>query len=308
MLAPAVLAAIWAGGWIWEVVATGLALIAMFEWLSVCGVKLTNNTAILAALSLPLAGALFHVTGSPIVAVATPSAFAGMIRTDRRFGLHWLGFPIILGVLAASFIRGDDLPDLVWLPIFLSAFCWPFLRKWRGPANALRFPPVPPVAADGLEYVGLGYAALLVLRASPGGFGDVLFVMLIIWSSDVGAYLAGRLIGGPKLWPAISPGKTWAGAIGGLLAAIVIAATVAANFPHDPATILRAILFAALLSITGQAGDLMESALKRHFGRKDSGTLIPGHGGLLDRVDGLLAAAPVAMLLRLTTHGVHLWQ
>ncbi len=249
MLAPAVLAAIWAGGVVWDTVLIALALLAVAEWLSVCGIAINSVWQAAAAASVLCSLVAQHGQPATLLTLTV--------------------LPIILPLVAALVSR---------LP------------------------------AAGIAYVGLGAAAIQALRGGSGGAGDVFFLMLIIWASDVGAYLAGRLIGGPKLWPAVSPGKTWAGSIGGLFAAMVIAAAVAANFPHDPATILRATLFAAVLAIVGQAGDLMESALKRHFGRKDSGTLIPGHGGLLDRVDGLLAAAPVAMLLRLTTHGVHLWQ
>jgi len=138
----------------------------------------------------------------------------------------------------------------------------------------------------GVPYVGLGAAALLWLRAGHGsGRLAVLFVVLVVWASDIGAYAVGRLIGGPLLAPAISPGKTWAGAVGGLVAA----AAVGFVSLHPGSALL-----AAGLGIAAQAGDLMESAMKRGFGVKDSGWLIPGHGGLLDRFDGLLTAAPAA--------------
>ena len=151
----------------------------------------------------------------------------------------------------------------------------------------------PAALLAGVPYVGLGAAALLWLRAGHGGGRRaVLFVVLVVWASDIGAYAAGRLIGGPKLAPAISPGKTWAGAMGGLAAA---AAMGFANL--HPAS----ALLAAGLGIAAQAGDLMESAMKRGFGVKDSGRLIPGHGGLFDRFDGLLTAAPAAAALALLT-------
>lgn len=143
----------------------------------------------------------------------------------------------------------------------------------------------------GVPYFGLGAAALLWLRAGPGsGQRAVLFVMLVVWASDIGAYAAGRLVGGPLLAPSISPGKTWAGALGGLLAASAVG--FAGLHPGSA-------LLAAALGISAQAGDLMESAMKRGFGVKDSGWLIPGHGGLLDRFDGLLTAAPAAAALAL---------
>ena len=151
--------------------------------------------------------------------------------------------------------------------------------------------------ASGILYVGLAIVALLWLRGWPGADGRtaVFFVVLIVWASDIGAYVAGRLIGGPKLAPALSPAKTWSGAVGGLVTAMVIGEAVAMHVT------LGTALFAALLAIVCQAGDLLESALKRHVGVKDSGRLIPGHGGLLDRLDGLLAAAPVAALVVLVS-------
>ncbi|HET9020103.1 MAG TPA: phosphatidate cytidylyltransferase, partial [Acetobacteraceae bacterium] len=116
----------------------------------------------------------------------------------------------------------------------------------------------------------------------------------------IGAYLSGRLVGGARLAPRISPGKTWSGAIGGLLAAALVGAAAGGG---------RGALVAAVLSVVAQAGDLAESAAKRRAGVKDSGRLIPGHGGVLDRLDALLAAAPAAALLALALGpGVALWE
>jgi phosphatidate cytidylyltransferase len=128
------------------------------------------------------------------------------------------------------------------------------------------------------------------MRNAPAGFRNVLFLVFVVWGTDIGAYLIGRLIGGPRLAPRISPGKTWSGALGGLAAAALAGA--GAGYEHP----FAAAVLALLLSVIAQAGDLLESALKRHFGVKDSGTLIPGHGGLLDRLDGVLTAAPAALL------------
>ena len=114
-----------------------------------------------------------------------------------------------------------------------------------------------------------------------------IWILLVVWASDIGAYAAGRLIGGPKLAPRISPNKTWAGLIGGVLAAAVTSASFVATL--DGADPGPASLLGGALAIVAQAGDLVESWVKRRFGVKDTGTLIPGHGGLLDRVDALLA-------------------
>jgi len=159
----------------------------------------------------------------------------------------------------------------------------------------------------GLAYVAPACAALFWLRAdAQAGFANVLFLLLVVWASDIGAYAAGRMFGGPKLAPAISPGKTWSGAAGGLVCAMLVG--VAAS-RLDTGAASHAALVAAVLGVLAQAGDLLESGLKRHFGVKDSSRLIPGHGGLLDRLDGVLAAAPAAALLALALgRGVLLWR
>lgn len=150
-----------------------------------------------------------------------------------------------------------------------------------------------PQLAFGALYVGLPVLGLLVLRQHPQGFMLTLWAMALVWTSDTGAYFAGRAIGGPKLAPAISPNKTWAGFIGGLIAAGVFGAVLAFGFGL-PAVLA---LCTPLLAILSQVGDLYESHLKRRAGVKDSGNLLPGHGGVMDRLDGLVAVAPVAALL-----------
>ncbi len=149
----------------------------------------------------------------------------------------------------------------------------------------------------GLLYFGLGAIALVWLRFDPqDGRTLVLVLLLVIWATDIGAYVVGRAVGGAKLAPRISPGKTWSGAAGGLLAAMAVGIAAAAIMGvMDQAW--AAALAAGAISCVGQAGDLFESSLKRHFNVKDSGTLIPGHGGLLDRLDAVLTAAPAAALL-----------
>jgi phosphatidate cytidylyltransferase len=184
------------------------------------------------------------------------------------------------------------------------AFEW--LSLCRLPAARAGAPLLCPA---GLAYVVLAGAALLWLRSDPlAGRANLLFLLFIVWACDIGAYLVGRWIGGARLAPAISPGKTRSGALGGLLAAIV-AGLLAAHFLSDVAATWRAALVAAVLGVVAQAGDLLESFIKRVLEVKDSGHLIPGHGGLFDRLDGVLAAAPVAALLALTLgRGVVLWQ
>ncbi len=129
----------------------------------------------------------------------------------------------------------------------------------------------------------------------PYGFLSIIWAAMVVIAADVGGYFAGRTIGGPKLWPAVSPNKTWAGLLGGIALAFLVGgmfsgATTGTYF-YQVCTV------SALAALLAQAGDLAESALKRHFGVKDAGTLIPGHGGLLDRLDGHMAAILVAAVV-----------
>jgi phosphatidate cytidylyltransferase len=148
----------------------------------------------------------------------------------------------------------------------------------------------------GVPYVGLPALALVVLRDDANwGLLAILWILFIVWAADTFAYFAGRIIGGPKLAPAISPKKTWAG-LGGAMAGAALLSAVIAWFAV-PGSIGPLMVLAAVLAVVEQGGDLFESSLKRHFGAKDSGDLIPGHGGAIDRVDGLVAVAVAAALI-----------
>jgi phosphatidate cytidylyltransferase len=145
-------------------------------------------------------------------------------------------------------------------------------------------------SALGVFYAGLPAVALIWLRADVSlGLLAVIFLIGIVVTADTAGFLAGRLIGGAKLWPRVSPNKTWAGFIGALVASSIVAALFWFSLPD--ASALRLAATGAVLAAVAQAGDLAESALKRRFGAKNSGTIIPGHGGMMDRVDGLVAAA-----------------
>lgn len=150
--------------------------------------------------------------------------------------------------------------------------------------------------ALGAVYISLAALAFVMLRGvEPFGLVSILWAALVVIAADVGGYFAGRIIGGPKLWPAVSPKKTWAGLGGGVVLAFLVGgifswATTGTYFPQ----VCAVSVVAAVLS---QGGDLAESALKRHFGVKDAGALIPGHGGVLDRLDGHMAAILVAALV-----------
>lgn len=150
--------------------------------------------------------------------------------------------------------------------------------------------------AAGLLYAGLPCIALTLLRGDTGdGFAAILFLFAVVWATDIFAYFNGKALGGPKLAPRFSPNKTWAGAIGG--AAAGVAAGVACAAFIGPAGGVPIPLIALLLSVVAQIGDLGESWMKRKFGVKDSSRLIPGHGGVMDRVDGLVAAAALLYVI-----------
>ena len=136
-------------------------------------------------------------------------------------------------------------------------------------------------------------ASVLVRLDQASGFAALILILLVVWVTDIGGYFAGHSIGGPKLWPRVSPKQTWAGAVGGFALSLVVAGAFAAAGIGNAGPLL---LLAAVLSIASQLGDLFESAVKRRFGVKDSSQIIPGHGGLLDRLDGFVAAIVLAAI------------
>ncbi|MCF8532131.1 MAG: phosphatidate cytidylyltransferase [Reyranella sp.] len=164
--------------------------------------------------------------------------------------------------------------------------------------------PVVRLLACGYSLAAL--AALLWLRHQPVlGRETVIWILVCIWATDIGAYFVGASAGGAKLAPRISPSKTWSGLIGGMAWAAVASAIVGYAFGQGGTFHLA--LIGAGLAVVGQLGDLLESAVKRSAGVKDSGNLIPGHGGLLDRIDGLAAVLVAVALVRLTVGGTWPW-
>ena len=260
-----------------------------------------RKRAISAALLAPLALLCIWLGAVPwtaLIAVAAVGLGMEWANLCGKRALAWPGVAVPIQLAAAGIVTAAGMP-LVAVPLLLLGTGLVLLSTGR---RAL---------AAGVLYVGLPLVALAWLRgAGEVGRANVLFVVLIVWASDIGAYLVGRMVGGPKLAPAISPGKTWSGAIGGLVIAMAVGEAAAHAFggglaPHVAG---RAAAVACMLGVASAAGDLVESWIKRRFGVKDSGRLIPGHGGLLDRLDGLLAAAPAASLLALVLgHGEVLW-
>lgn len=158
----------------------------------------------------------------------------------------------------------------------------------------------------GAIYIGTALILFAMLLEDPTqGLETIVWLVLIVVATDVGAYFTGRMLGGPKLWRRVSPGKTWSGALGGVVFAVVVAWLVGAAAGRGLA--IGAEVAAMAVSVVSQAGDLLESAYKRKFGKKDAGVILPGHGGLLDRLDGLVAASLAVGLLSLLRPGVPVW-
>jgi phosphatidate cytidylyltransferase len=191
---------------------------------------------------------------------------------------------LIHEVAAASLIMGSLKLSLLAL-LILTVLSW-FLQR-KDHFNIFKL--------LGVFYIGLPILAFDVLRSdAAAGFLAVVWCMVIVWSADVMAYFFGRIIGGPKLAPRISPKKTWAGMLGAIVGAAL--ASWAVSY-FGEINVWPLALVAALFAILEQGGDIFESAFKRQFGVKDSGTLIPGHGGVLDRVDGLITVVTIAAIV-----------
>jgi phosphatidate cytidylyltransferase len=247
VIAPAVVAAAWFGGWPYLVlIAIGVALLAI-EW---------------GGMSAPV----------------SPTRVAAAVAA---------------GVLIAVFVgyRGDFI--WAWGAIAVSALGAAVIA--RGVAER------PADAAYGVLYIAPAALCLVWLRSTNQGAWWTMMLFAATWAADIGAFGVGSTLKGPKLWPRFSPNKTWSGFIGGLAAATGAGALMAA-LPYFQLNIWAAAFIGLTVGLATMAGDLWESALKRRFGVKDSGDLIPGHGGLLDRVDGLMFAVVVMAALRLANH------
>lgn len=265
LLAPVVLVCLWQGGLAWNVL-IGLATLGLgYEWSQLCRARRIPVFFLFAALA----------------------AIWGLALNGS-----WL---VALGAIPVGAV-------LVWLVEMQGQGSMPHASgnkpRGRRPEEPHHSKDAPHAALlpAALFYIGPSVLALIWLRTGPSGLADMLLVLLVVWASDIAAYVVGRWIGGAKLAPTISPGKTRSGAVGGLLGAAIVAIGMAMSSGGAIASLLLVCL---ILSVVSQAGDLMESAIKRHFGVKDSGWLVPGHGGLFDRLDGVLVVAPAAAALAL---------
>jgi phosphatidate cytidylyltransferase len=242
---------------------------------------------VIAALVLaPVAIAIAYVGGFLWTLLVTLAAIGLYVEWLMIIGVGGRLRAIVAGALAlaaAGFCLGAGRLEAALLALAIGliaiAVISPERRRWT---------------IAGFCYAAVAEVASVVLRQDPEeGFVALMFVLLVVWATDIGGYFAGRSIGGPKLWPRVSPKKTWAGAVGGFAGSLVIAAGFAVLGLGAVAPLL---ILGAVLSVVSQFGDLFESAVKRRFGVKDSSHLIPGHGGLMDRLDGFITAVAVAAI------------
>lgn len=196
---------------------------------------------------------------------------AAAVLVSMHFPLAAVG-AILAGAVVAALLAGEETA----------------MRLWSG---------------GGLIYAGLVFLPVVLLRSDTAfGFAAVIWLYAVVWLTDIAAYFAGRFIGGPKLAPAISPKKTWSGAIGGTLFGVVGGAGVAAYATGN--LVAMHVVIALAVSVFSQAGDIFESFVKRKFGKKDSSGILPGHGGVMDRIDGFIAGAALALLIGLAAGGM----
>lgn len=244
------------------------------------------------------------IVGVALIAVALGALLAGGL-------LFWL-LLVVAGVLmqgewgaltGASVEQRKAAMFAISIPLALlcplaAGIDWPVLIAGAAAFFFILFTSRKPALALGLPYICVPITALQFLRGeTPYAYGLLLafWALSLVWATDIGAYFAGRSIGGPKLAPRVSPSKTWSGLAGGVLAALVLGFLLH-RFAGLPIQLAAA---SGLLAVAAQLGDLLESHMKRRAGVKDSGTLLPGHGGVMDRLDGVVAAAPLAALLYL---------
>jgi phosphatidate cytidylyltransferase len=252
-------------------------------------------TRVMAAVVLaPLAIAAAYAGGwlwAVLVTLATVGLYVEwltVVGEAPRIGVIAPG-AIALALAGLCLAIGHIDASLLVLALGLAAVAWlaPEQRIW---------------VATGFGYAAAAEMASVLVRLDQiHGFVALMLILLVVWVTDIGGYFAGRGIGGPKLWPRVSPKKTWAGALGGFAASLAVAGGFAAFGLGKTGPLL---LLGAVLSVASQLGDLFESAVKRRFGVKDSSHIIPGHGGLLDRLDGFVAAIVLAAIFGFLRGGV----
>lgn len=262
-----------------------------FDW-SNLGLRVMSGMVLapMALLAVWFGGAAFLVLMAVGVALLTLEWGA---MCDRKTPIR-AAVVIAVAILAAIFFAYRGHPWIGWLLVALGALLGTLFVLLRGRIDR------PADIAFGVLYVGAPAVALIWLRGVPGGLKWTLMLLAVVWAADICAFLVGSALKGPKLWPQISPNKTWTGFFGGLAGGAAAGLIVAAlPFAQGGPRLVSAVWIGLLAAFAAMAGDLWESMLKRRFGVKDSGDLIPGHGGLLDRVDGLMFAALLVAGVRL---------
>lgn len=247
VLGPVVLGVTYLGGPAFTLLMLVAAVLFLWEWFSITGMR--------------------HLSAGAIAGQGSLVALAVL----QEIGLPGVGLGLILlaAVVASAINRFSR------------------IGRWGG---------------EGILYSGVALYALIAVRSGDIGLQFSFFLLFLVWATDIFAYFTGRALGGPKLWERVSPKKTWSGALGGLAFAVVFGVLAVIVLGGSENLVVWGVL-ACVLSIVSQAGDLLESAVKRRFDVKDSSRLIPGHGGIMDRIDGLVAAGICAVLLGLASGG-----
>ncbi len=231
-----------------------------------------------ASLCLALGGLAFWLL-AVVVGLFMMAEWSDLLKVDRaRKRLAQFTLSVPLAIMAPGLAAG---PGFFALGLIAAAFFFLTIISRR------------PEYGAGALYVGLPVLSLLAIRLHVDGLALSLWAMALVWACDSGAFFVGRQFGGPKLAPKISPAKTWSGLIGGVAAATLLA--VVMRWAHGLP--LHLVIATPVLAVLAQGGDLFESALKRRAGVKDSGNVLPGHGGVMDRLDGIVPVAPIAALL-----------
>ncbi len=252
------------------------------------GVRAASGfTLIFVALASTLVGGIVFLVAWLLAAVAVLVEWQRLIGGAAPLARSVVGSAglVAVGALARAG-NPDAAPLLIVLILALAALAGTGRRVW---------------AASGMAYAGLFVLAIIALRFSrPDGARALMWLFSAVWATDVFAYLGGRLVGGPKLWPRISPSKTWSGTLSGVVAGALIGSFAALRDRFAWELLVPVLALTLVVAIVSQAGDAFESAIKRHFGVKDTSRLIPGHGGVMDRLDGFIAAAIFAYLFGLS--------
>ena len=243
------------------------------------------------------------IGGVPLMVFASILGIIGMaeiLMMRKRYLTSVSSIVAMLGVIVAI------LPNSVWNPMYVPDW----FNRWNVVyALIMIMLTLTVIARDNFNFEDVGVFSLAIfyigsgfhyfLKAREFDYRALIFTLIIIWSTDIFAYLIGKTFGKHKLMPKVSPNKTWEGSIGGTVVAAIAAGifVYATGFSPNGWSSIMMLIFAIMLSIAGQIGDLVESAFKRHYHVKDSGNILPGHGGILDRFDSLLFVMPLAAML-----------